>query len=161
MNWNDFLENIRIWFNEFIDWYLIQPHYGQVLVGIGIVALLALIITLVYYILKGIAYLVYYIMKGMYYILKGIGYGFYKLFECLYYLVSGKTRNSPQQDSKSLVENNIKDKSLVIFEFCNECGAKISEKMRKHLDTYGMVFCVNCGNQFTLKYPLESCPISE
>ncbi|MFW9826767.1 MAG: hypothetical protein ACFFEY_03995 [Candidatus Thorarchaeota archaeon] len=161
MNWSNFLEDLRIWFNEIIDWYLIQPPYGQILVIIGVVVLLALTITLVYYILKGIAYLIYYIIKGIYYVLKGIGYGFYKLFEWLYFLISGKSKRSLQKKIETPIQNEIIGKTGIHFEFCTECGIKVTEKMRKHLLTHGKVFCISCGNQFSIFHTNKPCSISQ
>ena len=66
---------------EIVDWYLTQPLYGQILVLVGLIALLALAVVILYYVLKGVAYLVYYVLKGVYYLLKGIGLLFYKIFE--------------------------------------------------------------------------------
>ena len=76
---------------EIVNWYLAQPIYGQILILVGLIALLALAIVIVYYVLKGVVYLVYYVLKGVYYLLKGIGFLFYRLFEELYYLISGKS----------------------------------------------------------------------
>ncbi|MFX1390957.1 MAG: hypothetical protein ACFE9Z_12905 [Promethearchaeota archaeon] len=152
MDWNNFLENIGLWFNEFIDWYSMQPIYAQVLVIIGIIALLALAITLTYYIIKGIAYLVYYIIKGVYYILKGIGYGFLKLCEGFYNLISGKSNIKLQTNTPNNIHNQI--------EFCSECGKKVTNKMKKHLETNGVVFCVSCGNQFTRYHTTQPITIS-
>ena len=78
---------------EIVNWYLAQPIYGQILVMVGLVALLALAVVIVYYVLKGVAYLVYYVLKGIYYLLKGIGLLFYKICEGLYYAISGKPKN--------------------------------------------------------------------
>jgi hypothetical protein len=160
MNWSNFIDNVGLWVNEFIDWYLIQPVFVQVLVIIGLVAVFALTITLVYYIIKGIAYLVYYIIKGIYYLLKSIGYGFYKLFEGFYLLVSGKPKNLSQENTKSNDSNDIINKIQTKIEFCSECGEIVSNKLKKHLLTKGMVYCVNCGNQFTLIHTPEPISIS-
>ncbi len=50
---------------EIVDWFLVQPIYGQILVLIGVFAVLALAIVIAYYVLKGAAYLVYYVLKGV------------------------------------------------------------------------------------------------
>ncbi|MCK4380409.1 MAG: hypothetical protein KAW51_04665 [Candidatus Lokiarchaeota archaeon] len=92
MEWENVINNIGFWYNVFIEWYNSAPIVAQVLAIIGIITLLALAITLVYYIIKGIAYLVYYIFKGLYLLLKYIGYGFYRLTEGFYFLVSGKKK---------------------------------------------------------------------
>ena len=128
MDWRNFLENIGEWFNIFIDWYLDQPLYGQVLVIIGIIAVLALTVTLVYYIIKGIAYLIYYIIKGIFYLLKYIGYGIFRVFEGFYLLVSGKSKSQTQNDSQHIPDNNPKDLPISL-EFCSECGKHINKKI--------------------------------
>ena len=48
LDWSNIFENISVWYNLFIEWYLEQPIYGQVLVIIGIITVMALIITLLY-----------------------------------------------------------------------------------------------------------------
>ncbi|MFX1303360.1 MAG: hypothetical protein ACFFBV_01445 [Promethearchaeota archaeon] len=160
MDWRDFLEIIGVWYNLFIEWYVQQPLYGQILVLIGIIALLALVITLVYYIIKGIGYLVYYIIKGVYYLLKGIGYGFFKLFEGFYLLVSGKSKSSKQKNNQIDIQNNSPYQYQFNIEYCSECGRKFTEKMRKHLVKNGMAFCVNCGKEFRLNYAFKTLTLS-
>ncbi|UCD00638.1 MAG: hypothetical protein JSV23_07035 [Promethearchaeota archaeon] len=160
MDWSNFLESIGAWINIFIEWYLVQPLYGQILVLIGVIALLALVITFVYYIIKGIAYLVYYIIKGIYYLLKGIGYGFFKLFEGFYFLVSGKSKSSKQKNFQTSIQDNSANDYQVIIEFCSECGRKFSEKMKMNLEKIGMAFCVNCGKEFRLNYALKPLTLS-
>lgn len=160
MDWRDFLESIGVWYNLFIEWYAQQPLYGQILVLIGIIALLALVITLIYYIIKGIGYLVYYIIKGVYYLLKGIGYGFFKLFEGFYLLVSGKSKSSKQKNNQNNIQNNSPYEYQFNIEYCSECGRKFSEKMRVHLETNGMAFCENCGKGLRLNYALKPPTLS-
>ena len=70
MDWRNIVDKIYLMYNEFVEWYLVQPIYGQILAIIGIIALLALAVTLIYYVIKGIAYLIFYILKGIYYLLK-------------------------------------------------------------------------------------------
>ena len=93
-----------ILWEEIVNWFLIQPIYGQILVLVGVIALLALAVVIVYYVLKGVAYLVYYILKGVYYLLKGLGLLFYKAFEALYYAISGETKpesSTPAQEQQA------------------------------------------------------------
>ena len=78
--------------HEIVDWFLLQPIYAQVLVLIGVFAVLTLAVILVYYVLKGVCYLIYYLLKGIFYLFKGIGLLFYKVFEGLYYAISGKPK---------------------------------------------------------------------
>jgi len=153
MDMKDIFNNINIWYNEFIEWYLVQPIYGQIFAIIGIFVLLALVIILIYYIIKGIAYLVFYIIKGVYYLLKGIGYGFFKLFEGFYNLVSGKRKSQAKEDIET-DEKHINKNELNII-YCSECGRRFSNKMNYQLAANGIVFCVNCGKQFSLINALE------
>ena len=72
MEWENIFNSIGSWYNVFIEWYISAPIYGQVFALIGLITLLALAITLLFYVIKGIAYLVYYTFKGVYYLLKYI-----------------------------------------------------------------------------------------
>ncbi|MHA2048479.1 MAG: hypothetical protein ACW986_02590 [Promethearchaeota archaeon] len=150
MDWKNIIDAILLWYDEFVDWYLIQPIYGQVLTIIGVIAIIALAITLVYYVIKGVAYLIYYILKGIYYFLKGIGLGFYKLCEAFYYLVSGEQKPIKQSQG-DIVKSN--ENSIKMFNdslYCSECGRKFSDKMTRQMLTNGIIFCVNCGKQFKI-----------
>jgi hypothetical protein len=148
---------------EIVDWFIAQPLYGQILVLIGVFAVLALVVVVLYFVLKGIAYLIYYVLKGVYYLLKGIGLLFYKLFEGLYYAISGK----PKPESADVEEEQVPPKVIVIKEpepitpvqrtyqtvqsdvsFCSECGSQFSDSMVKTLSDKGFVFCVRCGHGF-------------
>ena len=160
MDWETFLENIGIWYNVFIEWYLEQPLYGQVLAIIGIITLLALAVTLLYFIIKGIAYLIYYTIKGIYYLLKYIGYGIFRLFEGFYLLVSGKSKSKSISNHKVNDQNNYIKGSQVLLEYCSECGKKISEKMKTNFEKNGMTFCENCGKHLTLSNALKTLVIS-
>jgi len=160
LEWENVFDSIGFWYNVFVNWYLNQPIYGQVLALIGLITLLALAITLVYYIIKGIAYLVYYIFKGIYYLLKGIGYGFYKLFEGFYFLVSGESKASTQKDEYTNIQNNFTNENHYILEYCSECGRKISERMKLYFEKNGMAFCENCGKQLTLNHALRTLTVS-
>ena len=160
MDWENFFDTIGFWYNMFIEWFLEQPIYGQVLSIIGIITVFALVITLVYYTIKGIAYLVYYLFKGLYYLLKYIGYGFFKLFEGFYFLISGKQKPSKQNVEQVTIQNNIIDNNLYILEYCSECGKKISEKMKTNFEKNGMTFCENCGKHLTLSNALQTLVIS-
>lgn len=165
MDLSKIANNFNLWYNEFLEWYLAQPIYGQILVIIGIVALLTLIITLVYYLMKGIGYLIYYALKGVYYLLKGIGFGFYKLCESFYYLIAGKPKPKTQiqheiSQNKISYEHSEKSKRLMeviqpnirycTIMYCNECGSKFSEKIHNNLKVNGVAFCVHCGKRFVL-----------
>ena len=160
MEWENVFNNIGFWYNVFVEWYLEQPIYGQVLTIIGLITLLALAITLVYYVIKGIAYLVYYIFKGVYLLLKYIGYGFYKLTEGFYYLVSGKSKPSKKETSHTSIQNNFTDEYQYILEYCSECGRRMSKRMKLHFEKNGMTFCENCGTNLNLNHALKALTIS-
>ena len=149
---------------EIVNWYLAQPLYGQILILVGVVALLALAIVIVYYVLKGVAYLVYYILKGVYYLLKGIGLLFYKLFEALYYAISGETKPekppveeqqnpSPVEEQPEPIVPAQKSFQTVYSDvtFCSECGSEFSETMIQTLSDKGFAYCIHCGKGFQVK----------
>jgi len=150
MDMINFFDIIKMWFNEFIEWYLLQPIFAQLFIIIGIITLLALTVTLVYYIVKGIVYLGYYIIKGVYYLLKGIGFAFYKLFEGFYNLVSGQVKN---------IEQTFSDEKIYETIFCSECGRKFTEKMVQQINNSKKTFCVNCGKEYRLIDAFESFTI--
>ncbi|MHA2281944.1 MAG: hypothetical protein ACXAC5_13970 [Promethearchaeota archaeon] len=152
---------------EIVNWFLAQPLYGQILVLVGVVALIALAVIIVYYVLKGVAYLVYYMLKGVYYLLKGIGLLFYKLFEALYYAISGETKPekanpccSEEQQVTLQVEKQPEPITPVQktyqtinpdVSFCSECGSKFSDSMVQTLSNKGFVYCIHCGKGFQNK----------
>lgn len=141
-----------------VDWFLAQPIYGQILVLVGVIAVLALAVVIVYYVLKGVAYLVYYLLKGVYYLLKGIGLLIYKLFEGLYYIISGEPKpntlqqQSQPQISKQMIQNTPIQKNFREVHpevtFCSECGNKFSDSMLHTLSENNVVFCIHCGKGF-------------
>lgn len=150
MDWRNIVDNIYLWYNEFIEWYLVQPIYGQILAIIGIIALLALAVTLIFYAIKGIAYLVFYILKGIYYLLKGIGLGIFKLCEGFYNLVSGKSKTKKQTENNNVHIGDQINRTDYNILYCNDCGKRFSENMMKKILSNGNVFCVNCGKEFNL-----------
>ena len=161
-----------IW-QEIVDWFLIQPIYAQILVLVGVFAVLTLAVILIYYILKGVGYLVYYILKGVYYLLKGIGLLFYKIFEGLYYAISGKPRpqsntetpqQAPQQQQPPQVKKEEepivpiqKSSQLVRPEvtFCSECGSRFTDTMLQSLTETGVAYCIHCGSKKTQEYQMS------
>jgi len=147
-----------MYWQEIVDWFVVQPIYGQILMLVGVIALLALAVVIVYYVLKGVAYLVYYILKGVYYLLKGIGLLIYKIFEALYYNISGKPKpGTPQQQnqpqiSKTVIQNipiqkNFQDVHPEVS-YCSECGNKFSGSMLNTLSENKVVYCIHCGKGF-------------
>ena len=100
---------------EIVNWFVAQPLYGQILVLIGLFAVIALAVVIVYFVLKGVVYLVYYILKGVYYLLKGIGLLFYKLCEGLYYAISGKPKpESATEQEQQVIASGPQNGSLLI-----------------------------------------------
>ena len=156
---------------EIVDWFLIQPIYAQILVLVGVFAVLTLAVILVYYILKGVGYLVYYILKGVYYLLKGIGLLFYKIFEGLYYAISGKTKPDNNQDPvqqappQVIVIKQAEEPIVPIQKtvqtirpevaFCSECGNKFSDSMVQTLSERGVAYCIHCGNKKAQEYQMS------
>jgi hypothetical protein len=150
LDWRDIVDTISLWYEEFVDWYLSQPIYGQILTIVGIIAILALIIVILYYIIKGIGYLIYYILKGIYLILKGIGLGIFKLCEGFYYLVSGKPKPPKQTKSQESEKENQEIRLNNALLYCSECGKKFSEKMINNIYNNGSAYCIFCGMEFKL-----------
>ena len=159
---------------EIVDWFLVQPIYAQVLVLIGVFAVLTLAVILVYYILKGVAYLIYYLLKGIYYLLKGIGLLFYKIFEALYYAISGKPKpvkdSAPVQQAlpQQQVVYHVKQEQEPIVPaqeseqvvrpevaYCSECGNKFSDSMLQTLQERGTAYCIHCGNKKTQEFQMS------
>jgi hypothetical protein len=150
MDWKNITDTIILWYDKFVEWYSIQPIYGQVLAIVGIIAILSLAVVAIYYLIKGIAYLVYYTLKGIYYLLKGIGLGIFKLCEGFYNLVSGKSKTKKQTENTGLlVEDQINRFNNTIL-YCTECGKRFSENMINKIISIGNVFCVNCGKKLDL-----------
>ncbi len=156
MDWRNIVGNLSLWYNEFINWYLVQPIYAQVLSIIGIIAVLALMVTIVYYTIKGIAYLVYYILKGIFYLLKGIGLLFFKLSEGFYHVISGEIEPEKQTQNDNLQNAMSVSKRI---SYCSECGKSISEKMINQMLSQNIAYCVNCGKSLRLiEYQEASIP---
>lgn len=159
MDMINFFDLIKMWYNEIVEWYLLQPIFAQLFIIIGIITLLALTVTLVYYIVKGIVYLGYYIIKGVYYLLKGVGFAFYKLFEGFYNLVSGKTKYQTKQKLLKNSEQTFSNEKIYETIFCSECGRKFTEKMVQQINNSKKTFCVNCGKEYRLIDAFESFTI--
>ena len=144
-----------IWtWEELSSWYLTLPAYGQVLCLLAAFALIALVVALVYYIIKGVAYLVYYILKGVAYLVGGIFYGIYKLFEALYYLLTGKERPKKVEEvsttpiEKVIIVQEVKAKVEPTPLYCSECGSEITDTMSQQLDMSGIAYCAHCGKGY-------------
>ena len=148
----------NMYWQEIVDWFVVQPIYGQILILVGVIALLALAVVIIYYVLKGVAYLVYYILKGVYYLLKGIGLLFFKICEGLYYMISGKPKPGSQQQqiqpqfSKPVIQNAPIQKAMqsvhAEVSFCSECGNKFTDSMLRTLSEKNEAFCIHCGKAF-------------
>ncbi len=177
VNWSKWSEftffsnnGFTITWGDVANWFMALPLYEQILIAVGITAILVLIGVGIYYLIKGIAYLIYYVLKGvaylLYYMLKGLYYlfyglflGLYKLFEGLYYLISGKPRPKKQEQQPTpRIEEPIKTKTPIPrkiiqnipekIAFCGECGAKFTDSMSQHLSDKGLAFCIHCGAGF-------------
>ncbi|MFX0105917.1 MAG: hypothetical protein ACFE75_10530 [Candidatus Hodarchaeota archaeon] len=152
-----------------VEWFLAIPIYAQVLVLIGVFAVLVLAVILVYYILKGVGYLIYYVLKGVYYLLKGIGLLFYKIFEGLYYAISGKPKPNPccTPPQEQQIQHQVKqeDEPIVPIQkgeqivrpevaYCSECGNRFTDSMLQSLSERGVAYCIHCGNKKTQEYQM-------
>ncbi len=146
MIWKEMMDMIGFWNNEFIEWYFVQPIYGQILALVGIIAIIALTITLIYY-----------VFKGIYYLLKGIGLGIFKLCEGFYNLVSGKYKSDVKSQNKSSQIETSNSEFMNTGSYCTECGRKFFDKMLSQLYTNGIIFCANCGKEF--KNEIRNSPI--
>ncbi|MFX1572474.1 MAG: hypothetical protein ACFFB0_06970 [Promethearchaeota archaeon] len=168
------MDNVYVFgvpWQEILDWYLAQPVYGQIFILIGIFALLALAVVIVYYVLKGVAYLIYYVLKGVYYLLKGLGLLFYKIFEALYYAISGKPKPNKNQDALQQEPPQViivqKEEEPIIpiqktvqiiqpdVSYCSECGNKFSNSMLESLSEKGVAYCIHCGHKKTQEYQVS------
>ncbi|MFX0033016.1 MAG: hypothetical protein ACFE9P_10150 [Candidatus Hermodarchaeota archaeon] len=166
VDWNLVAETALYYLQEFMEWFLSIPLYVQILVVIGIAAVLVLTAIGVYYLLKGVVYLIYYILKGVYLLLKSIGLLFYKLFKTIYYAISGKPCCSIEQKSVEQEvtpqlhnESEIKKKELLEEEldivnpraaYCTACGSEFSERMHQQLIERGIAYCALCGKGFKI-----------
>ncbi|MFX1529205.1 MAG: hypothetical protein ACFFB4_16650 [Promethearchaeota archaeon] len=163
VDWTLVAETALYYLQEFMEWFLSIPLYGQVLVVIGIAAVLVLTVIVVYYVIKGVVYLVYYILKGVYLLLKGIGLLFYKLFKAIYYAISGKPCCPVEQKEEQEVNPNVQQKlepqkiepleeQLDIIDpraaYCTSCGSGFSERMHQQLIERGIAYCALCGKGF-------------
>jgi hypothetical protein len=162
--------NIATAWQEIVNWFLAQPLFAQVLVIIGVVAVLVLAVILVYYVLKGIGYLIYYLFKGIYYLFKGIGLLIYKIFEGLYYVISGKPKpkkccevpnvQQPTQQQSTQPPQVKEEEPIVPIQktpqvvssevtFCSDCGSKFTDTMLQSLSDTGVAYCIHCGSKKT------------
>ena len=158
--WDIFQTSLDFIWEKPIAWFLQQPLLSQILIIVGIVALVIAAVILVYYILKGVVYLLSYIFKGLHYLFKGIFLGVYKLYELLYYAISGKPREkkqiitpAPEKSTDSIEQpSRIIERNDATFpKYCTECGQEITESLESLLISKGVAFCFYCGNQFKLK----------
>lgn len=146
--------NWTVFWQDFAEWFWTIPPFGQFLVGIGLVALIALIVTGVYYLIKGILYLIYYILKGVYYLIKGIILGIYYFFTAIYYVISGKER--PKKEMIIIKEVPVPvveaPKPETISKdapaFCPGCGVRLPDRMIELMNSNGIAHCSFCGKGF-------------
>lgn len=163
-NWNQISDQVLLYWQEFMTWFLNMPIPAQVLMIIGTVASLILAVLIVYFVLKGVGYLIYYILKGVYLLLKGIFEGLYKLFVEIYYDLSGKPKpvkkasiseeqkvNQPQTYVEpEIIKPVLKEIQTVQPNavYCSECGSQYTERMLEQLAENGIAFCVYCGKGY-------------
>lgn len=148
----DALEWIEHYWTQFADWFLTQPLFAQILIIVGIVAIIVLAAILVYYIVKGVAYLLYYLAKGLYHLFKAIILAFTKLFKAIYKSIQGRSDQpvpsyqQPQNNTKSTV---VSVKNPEEISFCYECGKFYSDNVKNLLHSKGSAFCEQCGKNLT------------
>ncbi|MBD3255386.1 MAG: hypothetical protein GF383_09850 [Candidatus Lokiarchaeota archaeon] len=154
--------------DDFVNWYLNLPLFGQILVAVGILAISVLVITLIYYIIKGICYLIYYLFKGLYYLAKGIVVGIYSFFRWLYFAIFGKQEKqfgdetSSESQEEEDWERTIPETSELVVSpprsllYCPECGSKFTDSMSERLKSDNRVYCVFCGSKFDANYLIEA-----
>jgi len=164
VDWNLIAETVLYYLQEFMEWFLSIPLYGQILVVIAIAAVLVLTAIGVYYVIKGVLYLIYYILKGVYLLLKGIGLLFYKLFKTIYYAISGKSccpaeQKPVEQEITPQLHNESEIRKIEPMEeeldiinpraaYCTACGSEFSERMHQQLIERGIAYCALCGKGF-------------
>jgi hypothetical protein len=166
VDWRQIADQVLLYWQEFITWFLALPIYSQVFVIMAAVGAIILSVIIVYFTIKGVAYLIYYILKGVYLLLKGIFTGLYKLFEELYYEISGKPKpikessdkkccEQPKAPQQSYEEQEIikpMQKEIQIIQsdavFCSECGSQYTERMLGQLRENGTAYCVFCGKGY-------------
>ncbi|MBY9021559.1 MAG: hypothetical protein KGD67_10890 [Candidatus Lokiarchaeota archaeon] len=166
VDWEQIADQVLVYFQEFISWFLALPLASQFFVILAAVGVIILSVVIVYYVIKGVAYLVYYILKGVYLLLKGIFVGIYKLFEEIYYDISGKPKpikessnkkcceeaESPQQsyEEQEIIKPMQKEVQIIQPDavFCSECGSQYTERMLEQLREIGVAYCVFCGKGY-------------
>lgn len=148
-----FISLIRSYVIQFVNFFVEAPLFAQILMGAGIFALIALSITLVYY-----------IVKGIYLLIKAICKGIYKLGKKIYNFAERKIEeftqpNCPQKNiysNAALIRDSVKSETIqkrekILVEnprevrFCSSCGTDLSEKFITLLTTDGRAFCEHCG----------------
>lgn len=173
--------DVSFTWGDFVDWFLSAPLFGQILIIVGIVTIIALVGILVYYIMKGIAYLIYYIFKGIGYLFYYLGLGIYKICEGLYYTITGKQKKQPVnqhvQMSKQTTHSRFQTQNIIPMQkfptsrpvrdhnsrqskvsyeleggtFCPMCGEHFSEKSQEVLRVKGKMYCSYCGSAYSKK----------
>ncbi|TFF98010.1 MAG: hypothetical protein EU547_02740 [Promethearchaeota archaeon] len=144
---------LRSYLIAFVNYFVEAPLFAQILMGIGLFALIAISITLIYY-----------IAKGIYLLIKKICQGIYKLGQKIYRFIEQKIeefehtdychqwcRAKDSRDGDSS-ESNIsqKEKKIIVknpqrVKFCSFCGEALSSRALNILAKDGRAFCENCG----------------
>ncbi len=144
---------------QLADWYFSLPLFGQVLIVLSIMAILALIFALIFYIILGLGYVVYYLLKGLYYLLKEVGHLLLRLSKGIYRMIFDQGAHQPDHPHQQKIQSPTEVHSTLIkkqkidsqIKFCNECGAKFTLKMKEFLNSRGRVYCEYCGKGFEIQ----------
>ncbi|MFO7794612.1 MAG: hypothetical protein ACQERB_01250 [Promethearchaeati archaeon] len=149
VNWESYPFNwfIEYW-NKFVDWFIIQPLFAQILVIVGIFAIIVATIFIIYYICLGV----------------------YKFFHAIYKAILGEEKpiektintNSSKEINSEIYRNRPRTSGIQIknpkgVHFCSECGVEFSDKITGLLLSRGMVYCDNCGKKYETK-SIKSLP---
>ncbi len=162
------LEEYNMTGEQLADWYFSLPLFGQVLIVLSIIAILALIFAIIFYIILGLGYVVYYLLKGLYYLLKEVGHLLLRLSRAIYRMMFDQGTHQPDHLHQQKIQSPTEVHSTLIkkqknlnapplelidsqIKFCNECGAKFTLKMKEFLNSRGLVYCEYCGKGFEIQ----------
>lgn len=144
---------IRSYVIQFVNFFVEAPLFSQILMGAGIFALIAVSITLVYYIIKGVYLLIKKICREIYKLGKKI-YNFTERkieeYNQSNYGLKYAYSNNPADREITRATKEPKNKKTLVenpreVRFCSSCGTDLSEKFLTLLTTDGRAFCEHCG----------------
>lgn len=152
----DLVEFEAFW-SSFGPYFLGLEPLFQLLIMVGVIAVVSLVITLVYYLIKGVLYLIYYTLKAVvyitYYSLKGV----YLLLKAMVkiavkilekvgdFLDSIFNRDITPEKVGAQMEAITVPKTIISPKFCPICGNAFDEIMDEVLHKEGHAFCQSCG----------------